>query len=86
MLLFYSNVSNFTQNVIEGFQLAQIDEGCWNYHMIPVRSRAVSILPSGAKRNGKIVSDYFAVLAIILPLIWLVFCLSLENRHYLTYM
>jgi len=28
---------------------------------------AVSILPSGAKNNGKIVSDYFAVLAIILP-------------------
>jgi len=86
MLLFYSNVSNFTQNVIESFQLAQIDEGCWNYHMIPVHSRAVSILPSGAKTNGKIVSHYFAVLAIILPLIWLVFCLSLENRHYLTYM
>jgi len=53
-------------------------EGCWNYHMIPLHSRAVSILPSGAKNNGKI-----AVLAIILPLIWLLFCLSLENRHYL---
>ena len=33
--------------------------------MIPVHSRAVFILPSGAKKNGKIVSDYFAVLAII---------------------
>jgi len=27
--------------------------------MIPVHSRAVSILPSGAKKNGKIVSDYY---------------------------
>ena len=36
------------------------------------------------KKNGKIVSDYFAVSAIILPLIWLLLCLSLENRHYLT--
>jgi len=79
MVLFYSNVSNFTQNIITVWP--KFDEGCWNYHM-----RAVSILPSGAKRNGKIVSDYFAVLAIILPSIWLLFCLSLENRHYLTYM
>jgi len=38
------------------------------------------------KKNGKIVSDYFAVLAIVLPLIWLLLCLSLENRQYLTYM
>jgi len=38
--------------------------------MIPVHSRTVPILPSGAKKNGKIVSDYFAVLVIILPLIW----------------
>jgi len=30
-------------------------------------SRAMSIFPSGAKRNGKIVSDYFTVLAIVLP-------------------
>jgi len=64
----------------------KFDEGCWNYHMIPVYSRAVFILPLGAKKNGKLVSDYFAVLAIILPLIWLLFCVSLENRHYLTYM
>jgi len=47
--------------------------------MIPIHSRAVFILPSGAKKNGKIVSDYFAVLAIIL----LLFCVTLENRHYL---
>jgi len=33
---------------------------------IPVHSRAVSILPSGVK--NKIVSDYFAVFAIILQL------------------
>ena len=32
--------------------------------MIPVHSRAMFILPSGAKKNCKIVSDYFAVLAI----------------------
>jgi len=37
--------------------------------MIPVQSRAMSILPSGAKNNGKIVLDYFAVLSTILPLI-----------------
>jgi len=43
--------------------------------MIPVHSRAVTILPSGAKKNGKIVcyfacrfGYYFAVdLVIILP-------------------
>jgi len=53
--------------------------------MIPVHSRAVSILPSGAKKSGKIALDYFAVLATILLLIWPLFCLSWENRHYLTY-
>jgi len=68
------------------FSWLKFNGGCWNYHMIPVHSRAVSILPSGAKKNVKIVSDYFAVLVITLPLIWLIFCLSLENRHYLTYM
>jgi len=39
-----------------------------------------------SKKNGKIVWDYFAVLAIILLLIWLLLCLSLENRNYLAYM
>jgi len=34
----------------------------------------------------RLFSDYFAVLANILLLIWLLFCISLENRHYLTYM
>jgi len=38
--------------------------------MISVHSRAVSILPSEATKNGKIVSDYFDVLVINLPLIW----------------
>jgi len=47
--------------------------------MIPVHSRAVLILPSAAKRVA------FAVMAIILPFIWLIVYLSLENRHYLTY-
>ena len=35
----------------------------------------------GAKKKWQ---NSFAVLAIILPLISLLFCLSLENRHYLT--
>jgi len=65
------------------FSRPKFDEDCWNYHMIPVDSRAVFILPSGPKKNGKIVSGYFAVLAITLPLILLLFCLSLERRHYL---
>jgi len=74
------------KTVLKFFSWPKFDEGCWNYHMIPVHSRAVFILPSGAKKNGKIVSDYFVVVAIILPLIWLLFCLCLESRHYLTYM
>jgi len=72
--------------LLKSFGWPKLDEGCWNYHMIPVHSRAVSIFPTGAKKNVKIVSDYFAVLAIILPLIWFLFCLSLKNGHYLTYM
>jgi len=74
------------KTLLRFFSWPKSDEGCWNYHMIPVHSRPMSILPSGEKKNGKIVSDYFAVLAIILPLIWLLFCFSLENRHYPTYM
>jgi len=53
MLLVYSNVSNFTQNLNEFLWLAQFDEGCWNYHMIPVHSSAVPILPAGTKRMTK---------------------------------
>ena len=50
------------------FGWPKFDEGCWNSHMIPVHSRALFILPSGAKKNDKIVSDYFAVdLVTILP-------------------
>ena len=51
------------------FSWPKFDEDCWNYHMIPVHSRATFIFPSGKKRNGKIVSDckIFAFLAIILP-------------------
>jgi len=59
----------------EVFGWPKFHEGCWNYREIPVQSREVSILRSGAEENGKIVSDYFAILAIILPLIWLLFCL-----------
>jgi len=70
------------------FSWPKFDESCWNYnyYMIPVHSKAVSNLPSGAKKNGKIVSGYFAVFPIILPLIWPLFCLSWENKLYLTYM
>jgi len=68
MLLIYSNVSNFTRNLNEFFSWPIFDEGCWNYHMVPVHSRVMSILPSGVKKNGKIVLDHFAVaLVIILP-------------------
>jgi len=35
------------------FGWPKFDEGCWNYHMIPVHSRAVSILQSEAKRMTK---------------------------------
>ena len=57
----YLSIFIFTQNSMK-------HEGCWNYHVIPVQSREVSMLPSGAKENGKIVSDYFSVdLAVILP-------------------
>jgi len=41
------------------FSWPKFGEGCWNYHMNPVHPRAVTILPSGAKKNGKIVLDYF---------------------------
>jgi len=44
------------------FRWLKFDEGCWNYHMIPVHWREIFILPSGIKKNGKIVSGYFAVL------------------------
>jgi len=75
----------FPKTLLKFFSWPKFDEGCWNSHMIPVHSRAVSILPSGAKKwqNG---FRHFAVLAIIVLLIWLLFCLNLENRHYLTYM
>jgi len=74
------------KTLLKFFSWPKFNEGCWNYHMIPVHSRSVSILPSRVKKNDEIVSDYFAILAIILPLIWLLFCLSSENSHYLTYM
>jgi len=58
------------KTLLKLFSWPKFDEDCWNDHMIPVHSRAVSILPWVAKKNGKIIWDYFAVLAIILPLIW----------------
>jgi len=57
------------KTLLKFFSWPKFDEGCWNCHMIPIHSGAVSILPLGAKKNGKIISDYFAVLAVILPLI-----------------
>jgi len=52
--------------LLKFFCWPKFDEGWWNY-LIPVHSRAMFVLPSGAKNNDKIVSNYFAVLAIILP-------------------
>jgi len=56
--------------LLKFFSWPKFDEGCWNFHMIPVHSRVVFISPSRAKIMAKKVSGYFAVLAIILPLIW----------------
>jgi len=38
------------------FNWPKFDESCWNYQMISVHLKAVSILPSEAKNNDKIVS------------------------------
>ena len=61
MLLFYSNVSNFTQNVMKVFQLAQI---WWRLlelsHDSSLLKGSVYFAVRGRK-NGKIVSDYFAL-------------------------
>jgi len=38
------------------FNWPKFDEGCWNYQMTPVRLKAVSTLPSEAKKDNKIVS------------------------------
>ena len=86
MLLFYKNVSDFTRHVINVFKLAQI-----RWKLLELLHDSSSLkgsvyLPHQGQKNGKIVSDYFAVLAIILPLIWLLFCPGLEYRHYVTYM
>jgi len=54
------------KTLLKFFSWPNFDQGCWNYHMIPVHSRAVFILPSGANKNGTIVSDYFAF--------WPLFC------------
>jgi len=41
------------KTALKFFSWPKFDDGCWNYHMIPVHSRAVFILPSGAKRMAK---------------------------------
>ena len=66
MHLIYKKFLILPKTWMNFFSWPKFDEGCWNYHMLPVRSRVVSILPSGTKKNGKIVSDYFAVMGIIL--------------------
>jgi len=35
------------------FSWPKFDEGCWNHHIIPVHSNAVSILLSGVKGMTK---------------------------------
>jgi len=61
-------------NTVKFFSWPKFVEGCCNYHMIPVHSRAVTILPSGAKGMTKYSQTilpfdyYFAVdLVSILP-------------------
>jgi len=88
MLLFTQIFLILPKTLLKFFIWPKFDASCWNYHMVPVHSRAAFILPSRSKKNGKIVSDYFvsdyfAVFAIIFLLISLLFCLSVENRHYL---
>jgi len=41
------------KTLLKFFSWAKFDEGCWNYNMIPVHSRAVFILSSWAKRMVK---------------------------------
>jgi len=43
----------FLPKTLNDFSWPKFDEGCWNYHMIPVHSSAVFILPPGAKRMAK---------------------------------
>jgi len=38
------------------FNWSKLLEGYWNYQRIPVHLKAVSILPSDAKKKGQIVS------------------------------
>jgi len=47
------------KTLLKFFSWPKFDEGCWNCHMILAHSRAVSILQSATKKNGKIVSDHF---------------------------
>jgi len=57
------------KTLLKFFSWPKFDEGCWNYHMIPVHSRAMSILPSGAKNSLRLfcrLSCYFAVDLVII--------------------
>jgi len=39
------------KTLLNFFGWPKFDEGCWNYHMIPIHSKAVFILSSGAKKR-----------------------------------
>jgi len=54
----HPNASNLLKclispEMLKFFSWPKFDEGYWNYHVIPVLSRAVSILPPGAKGMAK---------------------------------
>jgi len=70
MLLFSQMFLILPKMLLKFFSWPKFDEGCWNFYLIPVHSRAVFILPSG--RNSLRLfcrfGYYFAVdLVIIFP-------------------
>ena len=72
MLLFYSNVSNFTQNVVKVFQLAQI---WWRLLELPHDSSSLKGSVYFAIRGKREWQNSLRLL------IWLLFCRNLQNRH-----
>jgi len=50
MFLIYANISHFAKNLNEFLNWPKFDEDYWNYQMIPVHLKAVSILQSEAKK------------------------------------
>jgi len=62
------------KTLLKFFSWPKFDEGCWNCHINPIHSKAMFILPSGAKKWQNSLrlfcrfGQYFAVdLVIILP-------------------